>query len=217
MSHAARTNKRRVLGASLASAALISAVAATGAAMAGEGGNRPKTAADACSSGNEKSSDVVVTAGKDISFGFNDLAKALAFAGAQQQSLNDLGNALRALPASQVSMVIDNLDLGAPVAPKVKVTAVDSKAPGTFAQGAGKTGVQQMNAQLAAVNKGLSEIWSDTGGLKNIQAALGGIALNNAVNIGDIDLDFDVRKGDDRSGRPGAKSLAKCAQAGDAQ
>ncbi|MFF3767695.1 hypothetical protein ACFYYR_26935 [Streptomyces sp. NPDC001922] len=208
MSRARRTNKSRVLGIGLASAGLITGVVATGAAMAGEGDESSAAAkkpvkSTSCLSAGAPSSGVVATAQKggsvDLSRLDGQLAGLLAAAGAEADSLQSLDDALRAVPSRDAGVVIDGVKIGGDKAPTVRVKSLDERDPEAWAKANPKTDLGRMNAQLAAVNRSLADIWSQTGGLENLQAAFGQIAINSNINIDDIDIDdieLDLKKAD---------------------
>ncbi|MGP4002418.1 hypothetical protein [Streptomyces sp. 8N706] len=228
MSRARRTNKRRVLGVGLVSAALITGAVATGAAMAGEGGKSSEAAANPgqskkCSSAEEQSSGAVtkaVTKAKEGgAFSLSQLdgkmAGLLAAAGAQPDSLQSLDEALRAIPASDTGVLIEGIKVGSDEAPQVKVKSLNQQKPKAYAKANPNADLGQMNAQLAAVNESLAKVWSDTNGLENLQAAFGQIAVNNVIDIDDIEIDdveLELKKADADSDEMQVKlvSVANC-------
>ncbi|MET8681499.1 hypothetical protein ABZW18_28940 [Streptomyces sp. NPDC004647] len=218
MSRAIRTNKRRVLGIGMASAALITGVVATGAAMAGEDKGSSAAAegasqANKCPSVNAKTSEAVTKAKEGVSFDASQLdaqlAKFLPLAGLEADSLQGLDDALKALPASDAGVLIDGIKVGGGgKAPEVKIKSLDQQKPKAYAKANPTADLGQMNAQLAALNQSLAEAWSESGGLENLQAAFGQIAVNSVIDVGDIEL--ELKKDSAEQVNVKVKSLAGC-------
>jgi hypothetical protein len=212
MSRARRTNKRRFLGVGLAGAALITGAVATGAAMAGEDGE-----AGACSSLDPKSSEVAAKAQQggvvDPAQLDGQLAGLMKLVGAQPDSLQNLDDALRSLPADEAGVAIEDIELGGDQAPKVKLKSLDQKTPEAWAKANPNVDLQPFNAQLASAGESLAALLGGSGGAENIQTALGQIAVNSVIDIEDVevdDIELDLKKAESGKVQVKAKSLTSC-------
>ncbi|MGP3922730.1 hypothetical protein [Streptomyces sp. 8N616] len=212
MSRARRTNKRRFLGVGLAGAALITGAVATGAAMAGEDGE-----AGACSSLDPKSSEVAAKAQQggvvDPAQLDGQLAGLMALVGAEPDSLQNLDDALRALPSDKAAVGIEDIELGGDEAPKVTLKSLDGKTPEAWAKANPNVDLQPFNSQLASAGEGLAALLGGSGGLENLQAAFGQIAVNNAIDIEDVDIEdveLELKKAESGKVQVKAKSLTNC-------